>query len=88
MCVSAARWGLPDFELSTCPGPDGKRIRLDDWADLDQDNQVKYTKLKSVIQNWAAAHRVSAFFTLGLQVRVPQPEGRSTCLATCWSWRA
>ncbi|KAK3392358.1 hypothetical protein B0T20DRAFT_482485 [Sordaria brevicollis] len=72
--INSAKWGLPNSELSTCPGPDGKRIRLDDWAGLNQDNQAKYDKLKSVIQNWAAAHRVSAFFTLGLQVRPPQPE--------------
>ncbi|KAK0614429.1 hypothetical protein B0T14DRAFT_499699 [Immersiella caudata] len=72
--INSVKWGLPNTQLSTCPGPNGTRIKLDDWAEADDDNERKYTKLKSVITNWATAHRLSAFFTLGLQVRVPQPE--------------
>ncbi|GAB1312052.1 hypothetical protein MFIFM68171_02262 [Madurella fahalii] len=71
--ISEGGWSAPLWSLSTCPGPDGKRITLSEWG-KDKDNYKKRVMVTTTLSLWAETHQHSAFFTLGLQIKVPSSE--------------
>ena len=75
--ISESRWAMPVSEHTRVPvGPNG--MTLDDWEKLSDDNRNNSAKVKNTLQMWALNHGKSAFFTLGLQIRVPRPGGKTS----------
>lgn len=76
--ISQTRWTMPVMEHSRVPvGPNG--MTLEEWENLSDENRNNSAKVKLTLQMWAMNHRKSAFFTLGLQIRVPKPGGKISC---------
>lgn len=66
------------------PGPNGTRMTLEKWI-KEPENSVQATKVTSLLGEWAATHTHSAFFTLGLQVELPEKEESHTATFSRWS---
>ncbi|GFP55827.1 hypothetical protein TASIC1_0005068500 [Trichoderma asperellum] len=75
--ISEGSWSAPLLEESSVPGPNGTRITLEKWI-KEPENSVQATKVTSLLGEWAATHTHSAFFTLGLQVELPEKEESHT----------
>ncbi|KAI0448400.1 hypothetical protein F5B21DRAFT_121905 [Xylaria acuta] len=82
--ISGTAWALADPELSTVPVGSGRQT-LNEW-EKNPDNKYKASKVKGSLQAWAADREYSAFFTLGLEVQIPDPvndaEARPTFVPT------
>lgn len=82
--ISQTRWAMPVGSMSFVRaeqegaqglpvGPEG--VTFAEWAKASPANMNIYGKVILTLQQWAINHETSAFFTLGMQVRVPRPQG-------------
>ncbi|KAJ5713547.1 uncharacterized protein N7483_010728 [Penicillium malachiteum] len=75
--TSDSDWGLPDMQASSVPGPNGSRLSLQEWTE-EAENRSRQASVMHVLRSWAADHRDSALFTLGLQIQLPEKEDSRT----------
>ncbi|KAI1746602.1 hypothetical protein F4782DRAFT_545003 [Xylaria castorea] len=69
-------WNNPLYEYSTVPSTDGKPIPFKDWAAGSSMSVNAATRAKETLEYWSLKHEYSACFTLGLQLRLPDPQGQ------------
>ncbi|KAK6341643.1 hypothetical protein TWF696_008712 [Orbilia brochopaga] len=91
-CVIAeGNWTVPDESRSYLPDPDfpndkSKRISIADWRASNRDSQTRLmaNSVSRVLGNWAEDNQESAFWNLGIQVRLPREKvAEERALATC-----
>lgn len=70
-------WSLPLTEKSSLPGPNGSRVTLKKWME-DSANSDRASSVFFVLKSWAAKRTHSAFFTLGLQITLPEKKDNKT----------
>ncbi|EJT77521.1 hypothetical protein GGTG_02628 [Gaeumannomyces tritici R3-111a-1] len=79
--ISESSWKDIIWKYSTCPdpeNPDGDPIPLKDWLDADGANHTLMRKVKETLKSWAEMNQTSAFFTLGLKFKEPEPDQTKT----------
>ena len=55
--------------------PDGKggQMTLENWT-KNPDNNAMYSMVAGTLTNWAASAKHKAFFTLGIQLKLPEAD--------------
>ncbi|ETS87118.1 hypothetical protein PFICI_00946 [Pestalotiopsis fici W106-1] len=86
--IAQGQWSTPVESHSYLPDPeDGtKRISLADWRASNRDSKTRLmaNAVSKLLGNWAEDNQESAFWNLGVQIRLPVAKlVREQALATC-----
>ncbi|TPX14889.1 uncharacterized protein E0L32_004998 [Thyridium curvatum] len=86
--VAQGAWSTPVESHSYLPDPEDstKRVSLKDWRESNRDSTTRLmaNAVSKLLSNWAEDNQESAFWNLGLQIRLPVARlVEEQALATC-----